>query len=472
MNYPLLNKSLVASVMSLLVSGKLCSQNQDARPNIIFFLTDDQRFDAAGYAGNKILHTPTMDSLARVGVQFRNCFASTPISAASRASLLTGMYERTHGYTFGTPPLSAEFANISYPKLLHDAGYFTGYFAKLGVNIADNAQKTWFDRIDGYESRNYWRKNQKDTTQRQYLSDYTTDQAIDFIRNAPSDKPFCLSIGFNAPHAEDKNKAQYIWAPDENALYADDNIPPYPLSEERYFEMLPEFVRTSESRTRWGWRFDNPEKYQRMVKGYYRMISGVDRAMGNILQEIRARGLEKNTIIVFMSDNGYFIGDRGLADKWLLYDVSLRVPLVVVDPRKPSTVKTCTQMALNIDIAPTILDYAGIKPPKSMQGKSLKPLVENKRVSWRKEFLCEHLMVTDIIPQSEGIRTEKWKYFRYRQHLVVEELYQLETDPQEFCDRGADPSCAGEIARLQAELFDWALHPRMHITTTNEKIAN
>lgn len=449
------HKHIVGIFSIIPVIGVYGNQN---RPNIIFFLTDDQRYNAAGFAGNEIIRTPVMDSLAAAGVQFRQCFVTTPISAASRASIFTGMYERSHGFTFGTDPVSQTLAQSSYPQLLRDAGYHTGYFAKFGIKVADNLHKNWFDVSEIYEHRGYWRKHPADPEKSLYLTDYTARNAINFIRDAPEDKPFFLCVGFNAPHASDKSKEQYFWAPEEDGLYLTDSIPAFPPSDKEYFDKLPEFVQKGENRVRWKWRFDTPQKFQHMVKGYYRMISGVDRAMGNILKEVRNKGIAKNTIIIFMSDNGYFIGDRGLADKWLMYDVSLRVPLVVVSPEVRKSKRISDELVLNIDIPSTILDLAGIEIPVHYQGKSLKPLLTNGNKKFRNDFFCEHLMNWEMIPQSEGVRTRKWKYFRYRNFPEWEELYNLEKDPLEQVNLAGNPEYKAELNRLRSRCDEYIDH--------------
>jgi arylsulfatase A-like enzyme len=409
--------------------------NLEEKPNIVFLLTDDQRWDALGYAGNDIIHTPGMDKLAAEGVYFPNAFVTTPICAASRASILSGMYERTHGMTFNTPPLSKKYVDISYPQLLKEAGYYNGFIGKFGMWLENKLDTGLFDVYDPYGTGFYWRQRGKGHV---HLTDLTGEKAVDFIKDAPGDRPFCLSVSYNAPHAEDNSPEQYIWPPDLDSLYNDITIPGPVLGEEKYFEEQPEFVKEGLNRVRWHWRFDSPEKYQRMVKGHYRMISGIDRTIGWIREALKEKGVDDNTIIIFMGDNGYFMGERGFAGKWLMYENSLRVPLVIYDPRMKDHL-TINKMALNIDIAPTILDYAGIPVPSEMQGKSLKKLIENEELPWRTDMFCEHLFDHKLIPQSEGYRTEKWKYFRYRHHPGHEFLYDLEDDSMEINNLAGDP---------------------------------
>ena len=408
-------------------------QAQAKKPNIIFILTDDHRFDALGVAGNTIIQTPQMDLLAQQGTYFTHAFSSTPICAASRASILTGLYERTHGYTFQKPVLKKPYAEMMYPKLLREHGYHVGFFGKLGVNI-DSAsqyfdQSEFYDRGSTGDKRGYfYKKIGGDTV---HLTRYTGNQALSFIQSAPTDKPFCLSISFSAPHGHDNSVEQYYWQEKSNDLYSGIKIPKPLLAEDRYFLRLPKEVREGFNRVRWGWRFDTPEKYQQMVKGYYRMITEIDDEVGLIRQQLQLKGIEDNTIIIVMGDNGYFLGDRQLADKWLMYDMSIRVPLIIYDPRVKHH-SIVSRMVLNIDISKTILDMAGIKAPATYQGQTLQPLLVNKNIDLgRTSILIEHLWPIEDIPSSEGVRTDRWKYFKYRFINAPEELYDLRKDPLE-----------------------------------------
>jgi arylsulfatase A-like enzyme len=221
------------------------------------------------------------------------------------------------------------------------------------------------------------------------------------------------------------------------------------LGEDEYFNRLPKEVREGFNRVRWKWRFDSTEKYQRMVKGYYRMITEIDDEIGLIRQTLKQKGIDGNTIIIVMGDNGYFLGERQLADKWLMYDVSIRIPLIIYDPRK-SKPAVIDAMALNIDITKTLLDMAGIAAPRNYQGMSLVPYIQKGNIrSYRKSILIEHLWTLPAIPSSEGIRTSRWKYFRYRYIEAPEELYDLENDPLEKNNLSTHPEYTRVLSRLR-----------------------
>jgi len=410
-------------------------QSNNEKPNIIFILTDDQRFDAIGYAGNEYVQTPEMDKLAKSGTYFSNAIVTTPICAASRASILTGLHERAHNFNFQTGNVREEYMANSYPTLLKNNGYYTGFYGKYGVRYDDLDKQ--FDVYESYD-RNYKYKDRrgyyyktigKDTV---HLTRYTGQKALDFIGNASNDKPFCLSLSFSAPHAHDGAPDQYFWQAETDKLLENTTIPGPALGDDKYFLAQPKIVRDGFNRLRWTWRYDTPEKYQHSLKGYYRMISGIDLEIAKIREKLKEKGLDENTVIIVMGDNGYFLGERQMAGKWLMYDNSIRVPLIIYDPRINEH-QDINDMALNIDVPATIADFAGVTLPDAWQGKSLKPIV-NKETNTigRDTILIEHIWDFSEIPPSEGVRTKEWKYFRYVNDKTIEELYNLKNDPQEI----------------------------------------
>jgi len=444
---------LIALLIILFIHGSAYTQETNP-PNIIFILTDDQRWDALGYADNNIIQTPQMDLLAQEGVYFSNAFVTTPICAASRASVITGLYERTHNFTFRTPPLQQRHSDLSYPKLLRDAGYRTGLFGKMGMTFENNADTSIFDQVYNTSTGGYFRLIGEGSREHEHLTDHTTNRAIDFIKETPKDQPFCLSISYNAAHADDAHPQQYFWPERNNQLYKDVEIPKGELHTSKWHDQLPDILKDSLylGNARYKWRYDTPEKYQQMVKGYYRLLSTIDDNIGRLRKTLELLNIDQNTIIILMGDNGYFLAERGLAGKWLMYENSIRVPLIVYDPKAERKIQT-DKMALNIDIAPTILDYAGIAIPSSMQGVSLKPFGYEKVNQWRTEFVCEHLFEHPYIPKSEGIRTEKWKYFRYLDRPDIEELYNLEQDEMELNNLASNPIYATQVKEFRDKLI-------------------
>jgi len=429
------------------------------RPNFVVIIADDMRWDMMGCAGNPIIKTPYLDALAKDGTRFKNAFVTTAICAASRASILTGLHERTHRYTFGTKPITAEHIGTSYPVLLRNSGYRTAFVGKFGVGVPRGATSTMFDSFVPLNRTPYWKK-QADGSMK-HLTDLEGEKAIEFIAATKATQPFCLSVSFNAPHAEDNDPKQYYWRKEVNGLYKDVVFPVPKTMTEAFFQSQPAFLRDSESRVRFTWRFDEPKKYQGMVAGYYRMISGIDRVVGRIQEALKRAGLADNTVILFTSDNGYFLGERGFADKWYIYEYSIRVPLIVHDPRaaKSRRNQVIAHMALNVDLAPTLLDLAGVSVPKILQGRSLVPLLRGEApTDWRRDFFYEHLFERDNIPKSEGVRTERFTYVRwFEKKPVVEELYDHVADFDETTNLIAEPRFAetrDELRKRTTELRD------------------
>jgi arylsulfatase A-like enzyme len=233
-----------------------------ARTNFLFILTDDQRFDALGCAGNPIIRTPNVDRLAGEGVRFDRAFVTTPICAASRASILTGTHERTHTYTFTKPPLAPAFTDISFPVRLRRAGYRTGFVGKFGVAVEKGVPAEMFDftYFDGLPHVQTVKGVER------HMTEVEGDEVVGFLRGVEPGRPFCLFWCPWAPHADDGDPRQYFWPPAVDGLYRDVVIPVPEMAAPEYYAAQPAFLKNTMNRTRWGWRFDTPEKYQEMVR--------------------------------------------------------------------------------------------------------------------------------------------------------------------------------------------------------------
>ena len=420
-----------------------------ARPNIIFLLADDLRWNALGCTGNRIIQTPNIDALARKGVRFRNAFVTTSICAVSRASILTGQYARRNKINDFKTDLSPQAFAQTYVALLRAAGYRTGFIGKYGVGT--HMPTKAFDYWRGFPGQGAYFKKKGDAI---HLTKRMGDQALEFLKGCDCMTPFCLSVSFKCPHAMDAAPREFPPDPRDEKLYADAVIPvPKTAADSKYFRALPEFVQKSEGHRRWKRRYATPEQYQKVVRDYYRLVTGMDREVGRIVAALDKLGMADNTIIIFTSDNGFFLGERGMADKWLMYEESIRIPLIVYDPHLPKGRRgqVLAPMALNIDMAPTMLDYAGVAVPKRMQGRSLRPLVEGKNVKWRTDWFYEHLTFPKIIPPSEGVRSERWVYLRWvGPQPALEELYDLQTDPLEEHNLAGRPEHRETLARMRA----------------------
>ncbi len=448
--------SAVAATAGLLFRACTGNQRYNRRPNILFLLVDDQRHDTLGCAGFPVVKTPNIDALAQTGVRFCNAFVTTSICAASRASIFTGLYERTHGYTFRTPPLSDNWWRNSYPALLRQSGYRTGFIGKFGVNVAGEGADRPFDYFQKIDRNPYFKRMENGQTR--HTAELAGDYAIDFFRSQSKTQPFCLSVSFNAVHAEDSDKIDHYPPPKAvSHLYANADMP-LPRLGETFFKTQPDFLKTCLNRVRYFWRWDTPEKYQKNMRNYLRMISGVDRVIGRVQRALQQYGLVENTVIIYSADNGYYMGDRGFAGKWSHYEESLRIPLIMNGAALSANTqgRVLDEMVLNIDLPATLLDLAGIPVPPHVHGKSLLPLIKNDSIEWRRDFFCEHLMQHPQIPKWEGVRDKRYVYARYfEQEPVYEFLHDLERDPDQFYNYAQHPEYAEVIQALRQRCDDF-----------------
>jgi len=415
--------------------------------NIVILYADDWRHDTLGCAGNLVVKTPRLDKLAADGFRFTHNCVTTSICGVSRATLLTGQWMSRHGnptfLMFKTP------WQETYPGILKDNGYYVGHIGKWhnGNFPADK-----FDYGKSYAG-NHWYK-QPDGSMI-HVTQKNENDSLDFLKKKPEGKPFCLTVAFFATHAVDGNPKQYLPQPTSLDLYKDQQIPIPKTANEESFKKLPEFIANekNEGRKRWHWRFDSPSKYQEYMKNYYRLASEVDATCGKILDELEKQKLLENTLVIFTTDNGYFHGEHGLADKWYPYQESIRVPLIVLDPRMPKAMagKTNNDFILNVDLAPTILSATKLKAPKTMQGRDFSPwYIKGDIKDWRQEFFYEHAMLKnkDFIPASEALVQKDFKYI-YWPDFDYEELFDLKNDPFEENNLAKNPTHQAKLDSLK-----------------------
>ncbi|MBE7497919.1 MAG: sulfatase-like hydrolase/transferase [Verrucomicrobiaceae bacterium] len=423
------------------------------RPNIVFFLTDDQTSSSLGCYGHPLAQTPNLDSLAARGTRFQNAFVSHSICWVSRTTTLTGLIGRSHGTKEEPEHLTAENARAFYTDLLRQAGYRTGHYGKWHTKLPKGSKPA--DHFDVFEDigRNPFFKKLPDGSLR-HETDLIVDRGIEFVKQQPKDRPFALNMWFNACHAEDADRRpglHFAWPESANGLYADQEMYRPRLDDPAIFEALPDFFKTSITRERYFWRWNTPEKYQTNMRAYLRQVTGIDNAIGRFLKALEEAGLADNTIVVYSADNGYHMANRGLTGKWSHFEESLRVPLIIADPRVEKTQrgKVSEAAALNVDLPASFLDWAGVPVPAAYHGRSLKPLVESARpAGWRTETFHEHFAVRNRIPPYEGVRTERFKYARYFDHNY-EYLHDLQSDPDELKNLASDPAHAGTLKKLR-----------------------
>ena len=431
-----------------------CTKKDSEKPNIIFLLTDDHRWDALGVMGNTIIQTPNIDNLARQGLMFRNAYVTTAICAVSRASILTGQYLSRHKINDFNTSLNPEALRNTYPILLKEMGYKIGFIGKYGVGNPKDQPK---DQYDFWDCSLKGQPDYELTDQNgNYLhhTDKVSKDISRFLSQYGQKSPFCLSVSFKAPHEQDGNPPRFIVQDRFKDLYENDSIPLPETADPKYWNAFPDFFRTDDNiaRKRWEPLFSTPERHRSTVKNYYRLITGVDEVVGKIRDQLKEQHIDDNTIIIFMSDNGFYLGEHGMEGKWYGHEESIRVPLIIYDPRKGNAIQgeVSDQIALNIDIAPTILNLAHAKVPENMQGVDLIRLAKGDGKGLdRQEFFYEHtFMGSPGIPKVEGVVSRELKYMKFIEH-GYEEVYDLKTDPLEKKNLAGDPAYQDEISKLK-----------------------
>lgn len=436
--------SLLAFLTISWVKTKPLVAADTSAPNIVFFFADDQTTSTLGCYGNGIVSTPNLDALAARGVRFDNACVSHSICWISRTTILTGLTGRSFGTSANPEQATPNATRELVSDLLRANGYRTGYLGKWHARTSPGFHRE--DHFDVFEaiSRNPFFKEMPDGSLR-HETDLIVDRGIEFLHSQPKNKPFALNMWFNACHAEDSDRrpgiGHFPWPQVTNGMYEDLVIPPPRLNDPAIFDALPDFLKTTINRERFFWRWNTPEKYQTNIRAYYRMVSGIDHAIGRFLVALEEAGMADNTIIVYSADNGYYLGNRGLAGKWSHYEEALRVPLIIMDPRVPATQqgKVVDAPALNLDLPATFLDWADVQIPARYQGRSLRPIVSDQvPADWRRETFHEHFAVRNRIPAFEGLRNKQYKYVRYFDQ-DTEFLHDLKNDPDELINLADNP---------------------------------
>jgi arylsulfatase A-like enzyme len=437
-------------------------------PNILFVMSDDQRRDAMGAYGNPILKTPHMDRLAAEGVRFDLAFVTNSLCGPSRASLLTGLYSHAHGVT--TNADGPAFANqpglpdtlVTFPALLHRAGYFTALVGKWHLR----SWPTGFDQWVIFPGQGLYQDpemiaNGMRLKMRGHADDVVADQALTVLRERPKDRPFCLLYHFKSPH--------WAWVPAARHEHAFDDVAiPVPRTFEDRLEGRPEAIRQSELAVADMTDFRErgvPESLPReerkrknleaLVRNYYRVLLSVDENLGRVLDALDKEGLDRNTVVVYTSDNGHFLGEHGLYDKRLMYEPSIRVPMLVRFPaRAKAGLVDRTHMVLNVDVAPTLLELAAVPVPAGLHGRSFVPLLEGRDTPWRDAFLYEfYEYPADLcVRKNRGVRTATHKLIHFYEQPEEWELYDLVSDPDETVNLASRPDQSARLRELKANL--------------------
>ena len=433
----------------------LLSVSLAKKPNIVFFFTDDQTSSALGCYGHPLAKTPNIDQLASMGTRFENAFVSQSICWVSRTTILTGLTGRSYGVPGNHDLARPEAVENLYVDYLRDAGYRTGFAGKWHAKMP----KGWKaqDHFDEFHQigRNPFYKKQEDGTLR-HETELIVDRGIEFIETHPKDKPFAMNMWFNACHAEDGDRrpgiGHFPWPRAMDGMYEDDEIASPRLNDPAIFEKQPDFLKTTINRERFFWRWNTNERYRTNMQAYLRMVSGIDNAIGRFLKALEKQGLAENTIIVYTADNGYHMGNRGFAGKWSHYEESLRVPMVVYDPRVKGKARgqVRQESVLNLDLPSTFLSWAGVEIPKRYQGKTFAKLISDSNPSsWRKYTFHEHFAVRHRIPAFEGMRGGRYKYVRYVDEKNYEFLHDLKIDPDERINLASNPKYLKTLKKMR-----------------------
>ncbi len=436
------------------------------RPNVVLVVVDDLRFDDLGAAGHPFVKTPHIDRLAREGARFTEFFATTPLCSPSRANIRTGLYTRHHGILDNTDRSARSHELATFPRRLQQAGYETAFVGKWHMGN-DPSPRPGFDswaamRGQGEANDPWLEEGSRRGTVPGYVTDVLTERALAFVRR-PRSRPFFLLLSHKALHPnlvqhEDGSTSAigeggFIPADRHRSLYAESPIPRranYAAPPRR----KPALERRIGALPPLGPATVTPDE---TVRDRLRMLAAVDESLGRLMTELAAGGALDDTVVVLTGDNGYFYGEHGLSEeRRLAYEESIRVPLLVRYPKRVKAGITPDPLALTIDLAPTLLELAGLMADSGLDGRSLVPWLRGERPEWRTAFVVEYWSDT-VFPRIErmgydAVRTRRHKYVRYRELPGMDELYDLEADPFELENLASAPGLDALRAELRAEL--------------------
>jgi N-acetylglucosamine-6-sulfatase len=416
------------------------------RPNIVFVLMDDLRWDALGIAGHPFVKTPNIDRIGREGAHFLNNFTTTPLCSPSRASFLTGQYVHRHGVLDNTDHNELSHKLITSGLHLHNAGYDTAYMGKWHMGTDSSPRPGW-NRWISFRAQGQYEDpllniDGKEEKVPGYVTDILTKNAVDFIRKERT-QPFLLYVAHKAVHGP------FIPAPRHKDLFANETIH-RPASAQDTLEGKPMLQRKVGNLPALKPGMGSSDD---LIKNQLRCLTAVDEGVGQMFKALEETKQLDNTVFVFTSDNGYMWAEHCLSDKRPAYEESLRIAMLA---RYPSVIKAGTkisQLTLNIDVAPTLLEFGGISKPAEMQGRTLMPLLEGKSPKWRESFFCEYFEEkgNPRIATWQAVRTEHWKYIHYPFLQGMDELYDVKEDKLEMKNRINDPAAQGALKAAKSE---------------------
>ena len=425
--------------------------------NVVFILTDDQRYDAVGFLrGQSFIETPNMDALARRGVYLPNAYVTTALCSPSRASILTGQYAHRHRVVDNDSPIPPGL--VFFPQYLQRAGYETAFVGKWhmggplddprpGFNhwVSFKGQGSYLPNADGLNV------NGRRVPQKGYITDELNEYALDWLKGRRGDRPFMLYLSHKAVHAE------FIPAERHRGRYAGREFVPPPTMNPENVRGAPTWVRNQRN----SWHgVDFPYHSELNIAEYYRRYAetllAVDEGIGQIVELLRQKGLLDSTLIFLMGDNGFAFGEHGLIDKRTAYEESMRVPLLVQCPELFRAGTVVGEVVANIDIAPTILEAAGLSAPNDMDGRSFLPLAEGRPTPWRTHLLYEYYWEWAFphTPTIFALRGDRYKYIHYYGLWDINELYDMKADPREARNLIGSPEHQEVVKELREQLYE------------------
>lgn len=430
-----------------------------AARSIVFILVDDLRPDVFSFAGHPFIETPHIDALAKEGVVCKNAFVTTALCSPSRASILTGLYAHKHGVVDNNNPVRADL--VFFPQYLQQAGYETALIGKWHMGGEQAGPQRGFHRWVSFPGQGHYEPGRRGmlnidgtpTPQKGYITDELTDYALDWLQARPADKPFFLYLSHKAVHSEfipaDRHKGRYA----NKAVRLPETYADTPEN----YAGKPRWVK--DQRNSWH-GVDFPYHSTLDVPAYYRRycetLLAVDDSIGRLVAQLKSQGRLDSTLIALMGDNGFMFGEHGLIDKRTAYDASMRVPLIMRCPEMIKGGSELPQVVANIDIAPTLLETAGLQPPAHMQGRSFLPLARGESAPWRDGLLYEYYWEKNFpqTPTVHALRGERYKYIRVQGLWDIDELYDLQADPQEKHNLIGAAEHAATVRQMNRRLFE------------------
>lgn len=436
------------------------------RPNIVFMLLDDLRADELHCTGHPFVETPNIDRIAAEGVMFQNAFVTTPLCSPSRASFLTGQYTHTHGIIDNTDRSARSRELVTFPALLHASGYESAFMGKWHMGV-DDSPRPGFDHWISFKGQGTYNNpdldiNGKSVKAKGYTTDVFSEHAAEFLGRR-HEKPFILFLAHKAVHPEvvqyadghvsDPNGGLFLFAERHKSLYAGKRFPRRPNAASGPHNQ-PALERQLPGVPPLSPKTGTPDE---TIRNRARMVKAVDEGFGRMMEALERTGQLDNTVIVVTSDEGYFFGEHGLSyERRLAYEESIRIPMLMRYPRLARKGTKIDSFALNIDMAPTMLQLAGLDRRPDMHGRSLVPLFEGRAARWRTSFLVEHFS-DRVFPRAEHmgyqcVRTDRSKYIHYYDLKGMDELYDLKRDPYEMDNLAGAPAARPALEAARREL--------------------